>query len=200
MQKQQGDPRGSPDANGAGGGTNGNGPVIHEDGSVTTSVRDSLASRTTTVVAVGGEADDDASTKGVVSPSSDDGKKSATESDLNINEIPTIKISTESDREREHAQMREDGLTLNGDAKEDEEEHEESREIKEPEAATQGLERPELAASGDNSEGHEDSPNPAQDGFSFSNKRLCERWLDNLFMVLYEVRHTSFPYPSPCVS
>lgn len=32
--------------------------------------------------------------------------------------------------------------------------------------------------------------------FSFSNKRLCERWLDNLFMVLYEVRSlsaSSFP-------
>ncbi|KAI8359142.1 Chs5p-Arf1p-binding proteins-domain-containing protein [Blakeslea trispora] len=31
------------------------------------------------------------------------------------------------------------------------------------------------------------TPNPS-DGvnFSFSNKRLCERWLDNLFMVLYE--------------
>ncbi|KAH9026286.1 Chs5p-Arf1p-binding proteins-domain-containing protein [Lactarius deliciosus] len=25
-----------------------------------------------------------------------------------------------------------------------------------------------------------------QESFSFSNKRLCERWLDNLFMVLYE--------------
>jgi len=29
------------------------------------------------------------------------------------------------------------------------------------------------------------SPLP-QEPFSFSNKRLCERWLDNLFMVLYE--------------
>ena len=29
---------------------------------------------------------------------------------------------------------------------------------------------------------------PSQEPFSFSNKRLCERWLDNLFMVLYEVR------------
>ncbi|GAA5806493.1 hypothetical protein HPULCUR_012027 [Helicostylum pulchrum] len=33
----------------------------------------------------------------------------------------------------------------------------------------------------------ENTPNPS-DGvnFSFNNKRLCERWLDNLFMVLYE--------------
>jgi hypothetical protein len=27
----------------------------------------------------------------------------------------------------------------------------------------------------------------ASNSFSFTNKRLCERWLDNLFMVLYEV-------------
>jgi len=31
----------------------------------------------------------------------------------------------------------------------------------------------------------EGSPD-AEETFSFSNKRLCERWLDNLFMVLYE--------------
>lgn len=30
------------------------------------------------------------------------------------------------------------------------------------------------------------------DAFSFTNKRLCERWLDNLFMVSYEVRCPPF--------
>lgn len=30
---------------------------------------------------------------------------------------------------------------------------------------------------------------------SFSNKRLCERWLDNLFMVLYEVSRSSYLHP-----
>ena len=30
----------------------------------------------------------------------------------------------------------------------------------------------------------------AQEPFSFSTKRLCEGWLDNLFMVLYEVYHS----------
>jgi hypothetical protein len=39
---------------------------------------------------------------------------------------------------------------------------------------------------------NESSPAPVQEPFSFSNKRLCERWLDNLFMVLYEVGHPSF--------
>lgn len=32
---------------------------------------------------------------------------------------------------------------------------------------------------------------PQETGFSFTNKRLCERWLDNLFMVLYEVSNES---------
>ncbi|CAO3661422.1 unnamed protein product [Umbelopsis vinacea] len=49
------------------------------------------------------------------------------------------------------------------------------------------LEKPQQAA--------EEPKDPSADGnaqngqdysFSFSNKRLCERWLDNLFMVLYE--------------
>ena len=54
------------------------------------------------------------------------------------------------------------------------------------------LERPEQAAGeGDHYE-YEASPAPVQEPFSFSNKRLCERWLDNLFMVLYEVGYPSF--------
>ncbi|RCH95322.1 hypothetical protein CU098_001449, partial [Rhizopus stolonifer] len=38
-----------------------------------------------------------------------------------------------------------------------------------------------------NDDSFENTPHP-NDGvnFTFSNKRLCERWLDNLFMVLYE--------------
>ena len=38
----------------------------------------------------------------------------------------------------------------------------------------------------DKGKGKEEPPSPSEP-FSFSNKRLCERWLDNLFMVLYEV-------------
>jgi len=50
------------------------------------------------------------------------------------------------------------------------------------------LEKP-IQAAADNSSGTEDAsatPTTTTDPFSFSNKRLCERWLDNLFMVLYE--------------
>ena len=150
--------------------------VIHEDGSVT--MRDSVRDSTSTAV----EADDDASIKGIVSPSSEGASKLATQSNLNLNDIPTIKVSTESDRELEHEQLQA-GSAVNGNSKPVEEE------IK----AAPGLERPVQAASGDNGENADDSSkSPAQDGFSFSNKRLCERWLDNLFMVLYEVRPALF--------
>ncbi len=70
----------------------------------------------------------------------------------------------------------------NGDTKEKE---------KEP-PETAGLEKPVPSASGDASDSQDDAMSPAQDGFSFSNKRLCERWLDNLFMILYEVRSVKY--------
>jgi Chs5-Arf1p-binding protein BUD7/BCH1 len=54
------------------------------------------------------------------------------------------------------------------------------------------LERPVQAAGEGDQNMNEASPAPAQEPFSFSNKRLCERWLDNLFMVLYEVGYPSF--------
>ncbi|KAG0200942.1 hypothetical protein BGX28_006117 [Mortierella sp. GBA30] len=44
------------------------------------------------------------------------------------------------------------------------------------------IEKPSAAAS-DEEENEEDE---VELSFSFSNKRLCDRWLDNLFMVLYE--------------
>ncbi|KAG6873909.1 hypothetical protein C0995_009689 [Termitomyces sp. Mi166 len=48
------------------------------------------------------------------------------------------------------------------------------------------LEKPAQAAASENKEEENEVPAAAPEPFSFSNKRLCERWLDNLFMVLYE--------------
>jgi len=48
------------------------------------------------------------------------------------------------------------------------------------------LEMPVQAAGEGEQNMNEASSGPVQEPFSFSNKRLCERWLDNLFMVLYE--------------
>lgn len=55
-------------------------------------------------------------------------------------------------------------------------------------ATLNSVEKPSLAAmkEEDDDADQPKSPLPPQD-YSFSNKRLCERWLDNLFMVLYEV-------------
>ncbi|EJD05520.1 chaps-domain-containing protein [Fomitiporia mediterranea MF3/22] len=162
--------------------------VIHEDGTVAPS-SSKLG------------ADDDASTRGVVSPASEDDEEGNDEasvdgdapattegqakSDLNVGEIPMIKISTESDREREHESMRE----MNGAEKKEQSNGQAGH------AAGSSVERPVQAASGENNDADGDvassmtavsGSGSMQDGFSFSNKRLCERWLDNLFMVLYE--------------
>ncbi|KAG2220815.1 hypothetical protein INT45_004476 [Circinella minor] len=47
------------------------------------------------------------------------------------------------------------------------------------------LERPQQAAE-ESKDGKEPASTDKDASFSFGNKRLCERWLDNLFMVLYE--------------
>jgi len=51
---------------------------------------------------------------------------------------------------------------------------------------THAPEKPAQAAGEGEQAINEASPSPTQEPFSFSTKRLCERWLDNLFMVLYE--------------
>jgi hypothetical protein len=142
--------------------------VIHEDGSVTNG--------SVTL------ADDDASTRGMSSPLSESESKPEIENGLNASGgIPTIRVSSDSDTEREIAES----SRVDGNAVVKEEETEESASMRSP-----ALEKPMQAA------GEEPEPsqlsNSNQEAFSFTNKRLCERWLDNLFMVLYEVRiHTS---------
>lgn len=199
--------------------TNGGGPtsskVIHEDGSV----RESIVSEETTLADHGyGSGDDDASTRGMVSPHStrrsgslEDGVSvngnttgTATTSKVGLgleppggatSSIPTIRISTDSDRE-----VDEEGNTTNAnpgptkDANGDPTTNgfDNSRDVS-------GLEKPAQAAAGEEEDKEsQEPPSPnmhtqsqsqgaGNESFSFSNKRLCERWLDNLFMVLYEV-------------
>jgi len=137
--------------------------VIYEDGTVAPSKRDSALSEGTTMAHI----DDNASTRGMVSPTA----KASSTTDINglpldnSNSIPTIRVSTESDRDEE--------APANGDVKQGD--------------VTDMPEKPIQAAAseGEQTDG-ESTPIAAQEPFSFSNKRLCERWLDNLFMVLYE--------------
>lgn len=158
MQKAQADIQKVVTTNG-GRDVNKNVTVIHEDGSVT------AGSATL--------ADDDASTRGMSSPLSESESKPEIENGLNVSAIPIIRVSSESDTEREIA-----GSTRNGIAEQDEATES---------ASVQGmtLEKPVQAAAGEEPEPSQLS-NSSQETFSFTNKRLCERWLDNLFMVLYE--------------
>ncbi|KAH9941143.1 chaps-domain-containing protein [Epithele typhae] len=172
--------------------------VFHEDGSVV-SPRRGVSLQGQAAAA----ADDDASTRGMASPSESDRHGDAKadgdgdgESETLVagaNGIPTIRISTESAREAASA-----AKPLNGDAakEEEEEEAEEAETETEPkengevadEVTKNGIKDPALekpVQAAENPEG-EGGASPSQEPFSFSNKRLCERWLDNLFMVLYE--------------
>jgi Chs5-Arf1p-binding protein BUD7/BCH1 len=133
-----------------------------------------------------GDADDDASIRGIahLSPGagSDKGLSPITP------EIPVIKISTESDREQEHHETDRPEAQLNGEHAQD----------TIPGPIVQHLEKPETAAAS-TEDGDDGSATLAEDGhqdssYSFSNKRLCERWLDNLFMVLYEVIQITLVY------
>ncbi|KDQ10467.1 hypothetical protein BOTBODRAFT_36171 [Botryobasidium botryosum FD-172 SS1] len=153
--------------------SNGNGVVIYEDGSV----RAPGATGTNVDLT----ADDDASTRGVTGPPS----VGIQSPELVSPAIPMIKISSESDREREQegidAALEESGTIADGN------------ESGSTDAAPVGngamVEKPKQAAANEE-DGAGGGPAgdiaAAQEGFSFSNKRLCERWLDNLFMVLYE--------------
>lgn len=128
------------------------------------------------------EADDNASTRAVHSetpapPTASTDNLSSPSSPA----IPTIKVSTESDGERERDAIAAFEDSVEGKAsatggevpgvEKPQHAHGDPEETSAP--ATAGA--PETSASGTSAPG------------SFSNKRLCERWLDNLFMVLYEV-------------
>ncbi|GAA5859610.1 hypothetical protein JCM5353_003372, partial [Sporobolomyces roseus] len=89
--------------------------------------------------------------------------------------IPTIKVSTESDGEREREELKKFEAS---------EEGRKAREV---------IEKPGQAAKEDDDEvaqqqEHDDTVTASKEegGNGLENKRLCERWLDNLFMVLYE--------------
>jgi hypothetical protein len=166
-------------------------------------------------------AEDNASTRGVRSPRpmmhintdlaepSRDGRTNDEQLDVPQTPIPTIKISSESDHEREHAALRKMGIQANGGSDTlpspvPEEREEDVQKSMDPELqAASEITKPEQiqpadedrkasetneVANGESAPGGSvGSPDQQDNGSSFNNKRLCERWLDNLFMSLYEV-------------
>lgn len=111
--------------------------------------------------------------------------------------IPTIKVSTESDGEREREELRRFEESEAGRRARDE--------VAQPGAAkvpaedkAGGDDEASGAAKVDGEDEVEAEAREKDGAAGFQNKRLCERWLDNLFMVLYEVR-TALPL-SPVLS
>ncbi|KAF5329191.1 hypothetical protein D9611_013161 [Ephemerocybe angulata] len=115
--------------------------------------------------------DDKASTRGIIAPPSPE-----------PSEVPTIKVSSHS-------------VDLSADPKgkaraKVEEDAEEGDIVATPSHLRNGVsalvEKPVQAAGEDKQDSSDITAVAQAEPFSFSNKRLCERWLDNLFMVLYE--------------
>jgi hypothetical protein len=147
--------------------------------------------------------------------------------------IPTIRISSESDHEKEKAKLQSfkmgaksskgEGAEVVGTAHEAQKVLEETGAVASVKVDTPPLEKPAIAQAqavghsrtesqskaglpdstlattptmingarsadmtNDHHEQNETTVANLTSTFSFSNKRLCERWLDNLFMVLYE--------------
>ncbi|GAA5973831.1 hypothetical protein JCM11641_003182 [Rhodosporidiobolus odoratus] len=95
--------------------------------------------------------------------------------------IPTIKVSTESDGEREREELRR--------FEESEAGRKAREEVGKPVQARQSIDGAEQGEGEKPLVGQPQQQPQSQDQEeegTFQNKRLCERWLDNLFMVLYE--------------
>lgn len=159
-------------------------------------------------------------TKGITSKLESLGVSNTEEAESS-HSIPTIRISSESDHEREKVQLKgfmmsphvAEGVSTTETGHEAQKILEETGTIPVVKVDTPPLEKPAVAQAqgilADTSTNAPSAPPAANGGhgldtalehheqndttvgtlnstFSFTNKRLCERWLDNLFMVLYE--------------
>ncbi|KAF5338092.1 hypothetical protein D9611_014216 [Ephemerocybe angulata] len=117
--------------------------------------------------------DDKASTRGIIAPPSPE-----------PTEVPTIKVSSDS------VDLRGADPKGKARAKVQDEDAEEGDIVATPSHLRNGVsalvEKPVQAAGEDKQDSSDITAAAQAEPFSFSNKRLCERWLDNLFMVLYE--------------
>ncbi|KAJ4289396.1 bud site selection protein [Collariella sp. IMI 366227] len=92
----------------------------------------------------------------------------------------------EEEEEEEADKAEKEGKEENEGKKEKEAEAESAAQNLDPHAGVENLERPSSAVDPDEVKKGDDS-GAKEDHYSrLNNKRLCERWLDSLFMVLYE--------------
>ncbi|KAL4897260.1 Chs5p-Arf1p-binding proteins-domain-containing protein [Aspergillus ambiguus] len=81
-------------------------------------------------------------------------------------------VNVNGEGEQENGTNSEDETTTNGNKSEQ---------------AGDSIERPEQTVASEVVKSGKEDPDPSHSSYTqFKNKRLCERWLDNLFMVLYE--------------
>ncbi|EJT49502.1 bud site selection-related protein [Trichosporon asahii var. asahii CBS 2479] len=138
--------------------------------------------------------DENASTRAIHSPDSDDGISRATTPTIMVShhdEDNETKDATDTNGDAKHdkpGDEKDDKDTKPTDAKADDDkehaEHAEQAAAEQQQAEKKkvphpALEKPEQLA-------HDSASDEEFEGSAFSNKRLCERWLDNLFLVLYE--------------
>ncbi|KAF9188645.1 hypothetical protein BGZ50_001224 [Haplosporangium sp. Z 11] len=115
-------------------------------------------------------------------------EKSAEENaDQSMEDIKLDDLSLSSDKDQDETESGQE--KTNGDVEATEEGSKDDKDdkaepqLKESPIKSKQIEKPSAAAASDEEETEDDE---VELSFSFSNKRLCDRWLDNLFMVLYE--------------
>ncbi|KAF8951674.1 hypothetical protein CPC16_004609 [Podila verticillata] len=110
-------------------------------------------------------------------------EKTTDEGDLSLEDIKLDDLSLSSDKEDNDKDDEKEQDEDKDDAeKETETEVKSDDEVEQPKGKS--IEKPRVAAASEEDEEKEEDA--VELSFSFSNKRLCDRWLDNLFMVLYE--------------
>ncbi|KAF8941812.1 hypothetical protein BGZ47_007162 [Haplosporangium gracile] len=140
------------------------------------------------------EADEEARAKAVEAALEKAKEESAADdnADPSMEDIKLDDLSIHSDKDQD-AEKEQDEVEADAEAEAETEdkktEEEKSDEVIVDQAAIKSkqIEKPSIAAAPSSDD--EDNNNEEEEvelSFSFSNKRLCDRWLDNLFMVLYE--------------
>ncbi|CAE6456889.1 hypothetical protein ACGC1H_002056 [Rhizoctonia solani] len=146
--------------------------VIHEDGTITH----------------GRPVEDNASTRAMRRSPSPGALSNLSTDEVEL-AVPTIKVTHEDDEAQQN------GVPTIKVSEHNDEDAGEEQEASGFSGAAEGLEKPvPITISTEDTE-HKENGAPSEPGsalpkadetMSFSTKRLCERWLDNLFMVLYE--------------
>ncbi|KAK3836663.1 MAG: Chs5p-Arf1p-binding proteins-domain-containing protein [Linnemannia elongata] len=107
--------------------------------------------------------------------------------DIKLDDL-SIHSDKDQDAEKDQDEVEADAeVKAETEDKETEEERVEEVVVDQSAIKSKQIEKPSIAAA--SSSDDEDNNNDEEEvelSFSFSNKRLCDRWLDNLFMVLYE--------------